>query len=96
MRLAISVSKSVEHRSDERSPENFLNSLEEVKQYTQDYDVAFFTNVRGHKCEKGTKPMTFKEAYAHALQLVNEGYDRRDVFISAISNKTATVEDIDF
>jgi hypothetical protein len=96
MRLAVSVTKAAEHRVGERSPENFLNSLEDVKQYMQDYDVAFFTNIRGCKCEKGIKPMTFKEAYANALESLSDGYDRRDVFISAILNKTATVEDIDF
>lgn len=96
MRLAISVSKAQEHRVEERSTDNFLNSVEDVKQYATDYDVSFFVNIRGQKAEKGVKPLTFKEAYVKALALVNEGYSKHDVFISAVLNEIASPEDIDF
>ena len=96
MRLAVSVSKAAEHRVGERSPENFLNSIEEVRDYTLANEAKYFVNIRGHKAEKGIKPLDFKSAYVQAQNLIAEGYSDRDVFISAIIEKVATADDIDF
>lgn len=96
MRLAVSVTKAAEHRVGEKSPENFLNSVEAVKNYVNEYGAKFFVNIRGQKADHGIQPTDFRTAYGKALALVTEGYADRDVFISAIIDKVASISDIDF
>ena len=95
MRVPFTVFKD---RSDlaEGDKANFLNSVEDVKQYTEGRDVAYFVNVRGVHDSKEAPMQSFKEAVQKAENLVSCGTLKGDIFISVSFQEYATSDDIDF
>ena len=75
---------------------NFLNTVEEVRKYTEGRDVAYFVNVRGITDTHEAPVSTFKHAVKKAEDLREIGTAREDIFISVAFQEFATSTDIDF
>lgn len=75
---------------------NFLNTVEEVKQYTEGRDVAYFVNVRGVTDTHEAPVSSFRHAVKKAEDIRETGTAREDIFISVAFQEFATSDDIDF
>lgn len=80
----------------EGAKENFLNTLEELKQYVANGEFAFFVNVKGVHGETNAPFTTYKAAHQYAERLIDEaGYNAKNVYISCVTQQYATADDID-
>ena len=79
----------------EGSRENFLNTVEEVKEYVSKGDFVFFVNIRGVSGEHSAPHQTFRQAYAKAEDIAAGGTPVQDIYISCVSQQVATSDDID-
>ena len=75
---------------------NFLNTIEEVREYTEGRDVAYFVNVRGITDTHEAPLPNFKSAVKKAEDIRENGTAKENIFISVAFQEYATSEDIDF
>lgn len=75
---------------------NFLNTVEEVRAYTDGRDVAYFVNVRGVTDTHEAPVTSFKHAVKKAEDIRETGTARENIFISVAFQEFATADDIDF
>lgn len=95
MRIPFVVFKD---RSDlvEGDKANFLNSIEAVKEYVADKDVAYFVNVKGVSGEHQAPHNTFKAAVEAAEAQKSLGTPSNEIYISVAFQQFASSSDIDF
>lgn len=75
---------------------NFLNTVEEVKDYVEGRDVAYFVNVRGVTDTHEAPVNSFKHALKKAESIRELGTSRENIFISVAFQEFATADDVDF
>lgn len=79
----------------EGSRENFINTLDELREYISTGEFAFFVNIRGEHGNKNAPYPTYKQAYQYAEGVVAGGTPASNVFISCVRQEIATADDID-